>query len=376
MPPDGEGASGLDVRFFDPLQDDLPIEAWQDLSDVAVDPNPFFGPSFLRSYLRHMGSKRVKMLAVQDKLTGRWLMAAPIQTRPAGVLVPVPTVFTTEYGPVGTPLLHPDADASHAGQFFETAAGKAGVLALPHLPLASRAAVMLMHLDGADVCVAESFHRACHDNGPDGQAQFDQAFKGKRRKEMKRLLRRLEDEGPVSLETIDGDALQTRFEQFLRLEASGWKGRENTALASQSQSAAFARETVAAMASAGRVRIDELRVGETPIASLVLLVDGGHVFAWKIAFDEAFSRYSPGAQLVLFAFQQTLAMPGFKLADSLATPGHSMIEPLWRGRLEIGTLLLSAGSTSSFKNRICSADLALEQMLRRLARDVRRRLKS
>ncbi|WP_421980104.1 GNAT family N-acetyltransferase [Roseibium sp.] len=370
------GVSGLEVCVFDPLQDDLPLEAWQDLSDVAVDPNPFFGPVYLRAYLRHMGPGNVKLLAVRDSLTGRWLMSAPIRIRPAGVLVPVPTLFTTEYGPVGTPLLHPDAGTSHARRFFETAAGKAGILALPHLPLASGAARMLMGLDGADVRVAESHHRACHDGGPDGQAQFDEAFKGKRRKEMKRLLRRLEDEGPVTLETIGEKALPSRFEQFLELEASGWKGRENTALASQSQTAAFARETVTGAARAGRVRIDELRVGETLIASLVLLVDGGHVFAWKIAFDEAFSRFSPGAQLVLHTFQENLAMPEFTLADSLAIPGHSMIEPLWRGRLEIGTLLLAAGPMAAFKTRLCATDLALEQSLRRLARDVRRKVRS
>lgn len=376
MPPDSSAASEFEARAFDPLQDNLPLDAWQALSDEAADPNPFFGPSFLRPYLRHVGAGRVKLLAVANRLTGQWMMAAPLRVRPAGLLIPVPATFTTEYGPVGTPLLHPDAGAVHAKRFFQAAAGRTGILALPHLPLASRATHLLTDIDGVDVCIAESSHRACHTSGPEGQAQFDEAFKGKRRKEMNRLLRRLEDEGPVRLETIEKDALQARFEQFLELEASGWKGRENTALASQSQTAAFSRETVASAAQAGNVRIDELRVGDKLAASLVSLVDGGHVFAWKIAFDETYAKYSPGAQLVLYTFRQNLAMPGFKLADSLAIPGHSMIEPLWRGRLEIGTLLLSSGFLAAFKNRICSVDYALEQKLRRLARDVRNRLKS
>ncbi|MEM8839287.1 MAG: GNAT family N-acetyltransferase [Pseudomonadota bacterium] len=376
MTSDSGDLSNVKTRFFDPLQDGLPREAWQALSDEAADPNPFFGPAFLMPYLRHMGARHVKVLAVTDGLTGQWLMAAPVRPRPAGLLLPVPTTFTTDYGPVGTPLLSPDAGMIHARLFFGAAAGKAGVLALPHLPLGSRAARLLMDLEEADVTVAERSHRASHDSGPEGQAQFDAAFKGKRRKEMKRLLRRLEDEGDVSLATVEDSALKHRFEAFLALEASGWKGRENTALASTSQTAAFSRETVGAMAGAGRVRIDELRVGETLIASLVSFVDGGHVFAWKIAFDEAYARYSPGAQLVLYTFQQNLAMPGFRLADSLAIPGHSMIEPLWRGRLEIGTVLVSSGPLAAFKNRLCSADFALEQRLRRLARDFRKKVKS
>lgn len=376
MTSESGGPSEVDARLLDPLQDDLPLDAWQALSDAASDPNPFFGPSFLRPYLGHMGRGRVRLLVVANSLTGQWLMAAPIRSRPAGLLVPVPTTFTTDYGPVGTPLLHPDAGAIHVQRFFQAAAGKSGILALPHLPLASRAAGFLMDLEEADIAVVERSHRASHDCGAQGQSQFDDAFKGKRRKEMKRLLRRLEDEGPVSLETIEGDRLQSHFEQFLALEASGWKGRENTALASKSQTAGFSRDTVAAMGSAGHVRIDELRVGEKLIASLVSFVDGGHVFAWKIAFDEAYARYSPGAQLVLFTFQQNLAMQGFKLADSLAVPGHSMIEPLWRGRREIGFLLLSSGSMAAFKNRICSTDFALEQTLRRLARDIRKKARS
>ncbi|MEO1114503.1 MAG: GNAT family N-acetyltransferase [Pseudomonadota bacterium] len=376
MAPDGGGGSEFEARFFDPLQDSLPLDAWQALSDDAADPNPFFGPMFLRPFLKNMDVRRVKVLAVINTLTGQWLMAAPIQSRPAGLLVPVPTAYSTDYGPVGTPLLSPDAAAIHAERFFEAAAGKAGILALPHLPLASRVAGLLMDLAGADVAVLERSYRASHDSGAAGQAQFDDAFKGKRRKEMKRLLRRLEDEGPVRFETIGRDALRAHFEQFLALEASGWKGRETTALASQSRTEAFSRETVAAMAGTDLVRIDELRVGEKLIASLVSLVDGGHVFAWKIAFDEAYARYSPGAQLVLHTFQQNLATPGFKLADSLAVPGHSMIEPLWRGRLELGTLLLSAGPLAAVKTRICSADFTLEQTLRRLARNIRKKVKS
>ncbi|WP_434054946.1 MAG: GNAT family N-acetyltransferase [Roseibium sp.] len=376
MTPDSSGSSEVEARFFDPLDDELPLSAWQALGDAAADPNPFFGPSFLRPYLRHMGVRRVKVLAVEDRSTGQWLVAAPIQIRPAGLLVPIPAAFTTDYGPVGTPLLHPATVAAHAKRFYEAAAGRTGVLLLPDLPLASKAAKLLMDLDGVTGVVTGRSERASHDGGPEGQVQFDEAFKGKRRKEMKRLLRRLEDEGAVSLVTVEGGAVTDRFEAFLALEASGWKGRENTALVSKPQTAAFSRETVVAAASAGHVRIDELLVGGKLIASLVAFVEGGHVFAWKIAFDESYARYSPGAQLVLDTFQKNLATPGFRLADSLAVPGHSMIEPLWRGRLETGTLLLSSGPLAALRNGICSADLGFEQTVRQMARTIRNRLKS
>ena len=92
----------------------------------------------------------------------------------------------------------------------------------------------------------------------------------------------------------------------------------------------------------------------------------------KIGFDEAFARYSPGAQLALQALKTNLAIPGFRVADSLAIPGHSMIEPLWRGRLETGTLLYADG----LKRVLCKTDLRLEQTLRKAARAVRARVSS
>lgn len=49
-----------------------------------------------------------------------------------------------------------------------------------------------------------------------------------------------------------------------------------------------------------------------------------------------------------------------------------MIEPLWRGRLETGTMLFADG----LKRSICKTDLKLEQALRRGARALKKRLRS
>ncbi|MCV0425985.1 MAG: hypothetical protein K5905_10960, partial [Roseibium sp.] len=66
---------------------------------------------------------------------------------------------------------------------------------------------------------------------------------------------------------------------------------------------------------------------------------------------------------------------GFKEADSLAIPGHSMIEPLWRGRLETGTMFLMEGAGSVTRQKLCRADLAVDSTLRDFARSFRKHLK-
>lgn len=375
MKTDAPGSPAAETLILDPLDTDLHVDAWQALSDACLDANPFFRPAFLRPFLDNMGGHNVRLVVVRESKSGRWLLAAPFGRRAAGLAIPVATAWASDYAPLGTPLMHPDAGNDDIRLFLRTASGRRGVLAFPFLPLASRTAERLTSLGTFAAFVPSRWERAGHSSGADGERQLEEAFKGKRRKEMRRLLRRLEDHGAVRFLSVGGSEAASSFEQFLQLEASGWKGQSKTALGSRHKTAAFSREAVAASARSGNVRIDELRAGETLVASLVSFVDGGHVFTWKIAFDEDFARYSPGAQLALHAFRQNLAQPGFKQADSLAIPGHSMIEPLWRGRLEIGTLLLAGSAFGRLTSRLCAADLAVERELRNAARTLKSRLK-
>ncbi|WP_051644785.1 GNAT family N-acetyltransferase [Labrenzia sp. DG1229] len=376
MKTDATGASATEAGFFDPLSKNVPVEAWQALCDEAVDPNPFFNPSFLQPFLTNMSVRNIRLLALKEKSTGRWLMAAPIRRCPAGLVLPVATVWTTEYSPLGTPLMSPQVGDDDVKTFVNVAAGRAGILAIPFLPMASGVAMRLTNLENMKVATTSRFERASHASGGEGEKQLEDAFKGKRRKEMRRLLRRLEDHGTVNLSSVTGTGTLECFEQFLELEASGWKGREESALGSNPQTSDFSREVIASCAHSDSIRVDELRAGDNLIASLVSFVDGGCVFTWKIAFDEGYARYSPGAQLVLHTFRENLAQSGFRYADSLAVPGHSMIEPLWRGRLEFGTLLLASQPLGDLKNNLCAADMAFERKLRQVARTVRAKLKS
>jgi CelD/BcsL family acetyltransferase involved in cellulose biosynthesis len=368
-------SSGIEETVvLGPLEESAAEDAWQTLSDTAIDPNPFFGPAFLRPFLEHMSYGAVRLLVVRERTTGRWLAAAPIGRRRPGLIVPTTTIWTTDYSPLGTPLVHPEAGDGVLQAFLEAGAGRGGVFAVPYLPLHSKTATRLMAVaDGNGALVARSA-RASHGAEAKGAAQLADADSGKRRKERRRLLRRLGDHGKVRFSSHEGTAAGQAFEAFLHLEAGGWKGRSGTALLNLPETAAFARAAVANRARAGGVRIDQLWAGSALVAALVLFREGGRIYSWKIAFDEDYARYSPGAQVALQAFRTNLASPGFKGADSLAIPGHAMIEPLWRGRLETGTLLYARGPIGGLKRRLCAADVSMEQRLRRAARALRKRL--
>jgi CelD/BcsL family acetyltransferase involved in cellulose biosynthesis len=154
-------------------------------------------------------------------------------------------------------------------------------------------------------------------------------------------MRRLADLGAVVVETASApDQVKARFEEFLRLEAAGWKGKRHTALAELPPIAAMAREIVGRRAAAGAVRVDSIRLGGRPIAMLVSFLSGATAYSWKIAYDETYEKASPGAQLMLEAGNTLLSNAGIRRIDSLADANHPMIDHLWHERLAIGTLVI------------------------------------
>ncbi len=70
-------------------------------------------------------------------------------------------------------------------------------------------------------------------------------------------------------------------------------------------------------------------------------------FSWKMAFDEEFSHYSPGVQIMIQATWHMKSLKSFKRADSLATADHNLMDHIWRERENIGTILIGLGRLKS-----------------------------
>ncbi|WP_306149709.1 MULTISPECIES: GNAT family N-acetyltransferase [unclassified Roseibium] len=358
----------LEVLWLDPLAPETPLDQWQDLADNSVDPNPFFTPGFLQPFLQAFPSATVRLLVIRAKSSEDWRMAAPIRRRRAGLAVPIKTTWTSYYAPLGTPLLRDTGGPDDVAAFVRAGAGSANLMAMPFLPCSSRVASLAEEITGWESRWAEKLSRAGHSFGDLGEVQYKTAMSGKRRKEMRRQLRRLEDHGPIRIAHLMGEEAIEGFEEFMKLEAEGWKGRAGTALSSNPETALFSRNVIKNRSLNNGVRIDQLWAGDTLIASLILFIEGAHVFSWKIAFNETFARMSPGAQIAAISMKQNLQSPDILEADSLAVPGHSMIEPLWRGRVDIGTLVLSKGPLGSSLASLTAVDLKLERSLRSKAK--------
>jgi hypothetical protein len=157
-------------------------------------------------------------------------------------------------------------------------------------------------------------------------------------------------------------------EIFLNLEASGWKAKRGTALMQDDGDAGFVRRAAIALAETGQCEIVSLRAGDTPVAAAVVLRHQDRAFYFKLGVDERFAKLSPGVQLTLDLTRHFCADPAIAMADSTASADHPMINPIWRGRLAIGDVLIALRRGDPVVSLIHAALL-----LRRLVREPARR---
>lgn len=200
-----------------------------------------------------------------------------------------------------------------------------------------------------------------------GEAYLEQALPGKSRKEFRRLERRLADTAPLEYAELGaGDDTDYWIRSFLALEASGWRGRLGTALDSTEAGRRFFIRAAAEAARRGRLMMLGLRVGGRFVAMKCNLLAGEGSFAFKIAFDESYARYSPGVLLELENIRRFHGRAELRWMDSCADPDHFMANRLWLDRRELVSMVTAAGG---FVDRLFVSSLPA---LRRLHRAIRR----
>jgi hypothetical protein len=175
---------------------------------------------------------------------------------------------------------------------------------------------------------------------------FEQRIGGKRARSLRRRQRRLAEIGAVAVVEAKGDDTLLRArDDFLALEASGWKGRLGTAAANSGAICDFIQEAVAGLGREGKVLIHRLVLNDKAIAATIALRSEDTVWGWKVAFDEAYADFSPGVLAVAGLTESLLADRTIAQSDSCATPNDTMAPQLWNERIAIADWLfpVSAG---------------------------------
>lgn len=119
------------------------------------------------------------------------------------------------------------------------------------------------------------------------------------RQNLRKADNRLREAGLVpSYEWLTGaEADPERLGIFLALESSGWKGRTGSSIAQDSKRLAFYRALVTNMHHRGWLEWHMMHVGEKTIAAHLAVRMHRSIVLLKIAYDEAYARYSPGTLL-------------------------------------------------------------------------------
>jgi CelD/BcsL family acetyltransferase involved in cellulose biosynthesis len=335
-----------------------PVAAeWRELAEAALESNVFYEPAFALAAAPVFAPDAGAVL-VWSKTTPRRLLGffpARIERRRYGIKLPVLVGLTHPYGPLGVPLVARDAAATVMAAWLAHLAGDAtlpGYLLLPSLPVdGGFAAVLDAVLDRAHLPAADfnRRRRALLAPGGDRRRYIEQSVGAHRRKELRRLWRRLDETGAARLVTAaEPAAVAAALEDFFALESGGWKGRAGTAAAGRGDIAGFVRAALDGLAVDDKVSIDRLLVDGQAIAAAIALRSGRGAWFWKIAYDEAFARFSPGVLLTVVLTEQLVEQTSIAQADSCATENHPMIDRIWRERLTLCDRLVALRPRSRF----------------------------
>lgn len=134
-------------------------------------------------------------------------------------------------------------------------------------------------------------------------------FNAGRRSDLRRARRRAEALGPVALATHRPTpaALPPLLDAAIGVEDSGWKLAAGSALAVDAVKQAFFREFLGAAAGEGWLTIHFLHIGEALAAMQLALEWQRRLWLFKIGYNEAFAKCSPGSLLMLHAIADAAA---------------------------------------------------------------------
>ncbi len=144
-----------------------------------------------------------------------------------------------------------------------------------------------------------------------GRETYYQTLAAKHRSNLRNRFKRLNQTGPVALETIStADGLSEALEDAFRIEAAAWKGEAGTAIGCAEELRRFYRLFAERAAERGWLQLHFLRAGERRTAFDYSLCYGNRIFLLKLGYDPEFSPYSPSnlllAQVLDRAFEQGL----------------------------------------------------------------------
>lgn len=326
------------------------VDRWARLTDRALEPNPFLSPAYLATAARHLPEARgvVLVLVEDDERLRAVLPLSPSRSEASG------TRYATTAGPFlgsDSPLCAPLVDGDDADDTLDAllahlrsrANGFPGLVELTLLPGDGPLWTTLHRAfarNRVSVLERSRFERAALRRDPGAPAPRA-ALSTSRRKQVDRMQRRLEREvGPVAVTDRGSDP--EGFEEFVRLEAAGWKGttEEGGALAVVPGRAEWFREVATALRARDNLVVFHVTAGDETVFMSVLLRAGRSLYCLMDAYDERYAHCSPGAVGRVLEQEFVLEHTDVDLLDPCLHPSNVRPTGLYRERRPLVGLVL------------------------------------
>jgi hypothetical protein len=333
------------------------LGAWEDLSLSALEANVFYEHWMLMPALTNLAHQGVSLLFiyeedVQSGSTPKLIGLVPVQLKRGYRGVPAKILTSWKHSQCFccTPLVRRGFEEVFFQTLFkwlDESKGTGIFFELKHFradgPFRNKLEIW-MKSSGRIYCETDCHKRALLCPGKDAEEYIEKALERKRRKEYRRLYNRFSELGDLDLAVMESDAdVRNWIDEFLTLEASGWKGKQGTAFSSNESERAFFEAVICSAHERGNLLMIAYRLNRTPVAMKIDFCAAEAIYAFKIAYDENYAQYSPGVLLELEHIRYIHKGKNTSWVDSCASPNHPMIDRLWTERRSIATWNLSCG---------------------------------
>jgi len=339
--------------------------AFADLCRRAEAPNLHMAPAAVAAALSFgIASDDVVVLVAQERdserLLGIWALRR-VRSLHSGFAPVIQAPLVPLYEVSSAPVL----DRERAGDV--TTALVRAIVEAPELPKALKLPLLPMQgsvfaaiksalaATGSTIATFERWQRPMlvPESGDDAERYLRRAL-GQGYKKRMQQHRQLEKAGALAHERHRGADAVAALEDFLALEAAGWKGRGGTALANLPRHGAYIHEIVGNFAAADAIRVDLLRLDGVPIAGGLLLDLAGQSHFLKIAYDETKARLSPGRALVIEMLRADFAAGHLFRLDSGAGDRVDPSAYPWGERQEMANAIVTLAGGSALLPRLAA----------------------
>ncbi len=355
------------------------LPQWNDLCRRSAEDNVYYAPHYMLPLLDTVAAGAdVRILTAWDG--DRLIALLPVTLK--GVAIPgvsaAATAWRTNYTFNCLPLLDAaQTEAAAAAMIDALAMLTRAECVFPEVNSSGPVCLALQRAlaaRGAPFALERQFERASLSAGPTFEEHMASHVSAKRRRELARNRRRLEELGQLALRTeTSGPDLAQAVQAFLALEAGGWKGKRGTALACDAGTRAFAERAFGSPGVDNASRVDLLLLAGKPIAAGVIVFSGHTGFTVKGAYDEAYASYGAGLLLEQEVIKSFLTGRWAQRLDA-ATNGSHVIDALWPDRVNVADLVFSLARTGAslrlksltgFNDKLREAKSRLKTLLKR-----------